>query len=396
VHDQHCDAAGDAPGRHQYAREPREGDPTGDDRSRHRERGRQLAPHIPGTGDGAVGYRARAVQGRQYAATTAAPGAERGRRDGACYTYACRLGALAMAFDHSRISFTAKIVAYYRQFTDIPFAEETARRIGADEAFTELVRAHGLDPAMLRFYAIAFEARYKSIGRLLREAATTQVLELASGFSLRGLDLAQRGFRYVEMDLAGVVAEKRLLLNEVRGTHGLSATPAHVLLAGDALDATQVRNAADALDPSRPVTILCEGLVQYLTADERERLVANIRDVLARFQASSWITPDFAFQGDTRGVPAERLRLREAVLAVTQRQLDAAAFADEVDLATFLGRLGLRSTMRLQIDETPELSCVARLGLPPQMAEQLRPRLRVWTITPVGHHARACPEGSFA
>lgn len=288
-----------------------------------------------------------------------------------------------MSFDPSRISFTAKLVAYYRQFTDIPFAEETARRIGADEAFTELVRAHDLDPAMLRFYAIAFEARYKSIGRLLEEAGSTAVLELASGFSLRGLDLASRGLRYVEMDLAGVVAEKRLLLDEVRRTHGLSATPAHVLLAGDALDAAQVRAAADALDPGRPVTVLTEGLVQYLTAEERERLVANIREVLARSPGSHWITPDFAFQGDTRGVPAERLRLREAVLAVTQRQLDAAAFVDEADLADFLARHGLRSTTRLQIDETPELSCVARLGLPPQMTEQLRPRLRVWTMTPV-------------
>jgi O-methyltransferase involved in polyketide biosynthesis len=288
-----------------------------------------------------------------------------------------------MPFDHSRISFTAKIVAYYRQFTDIPFAAETARRIGADAAFDELVRVHGLDPAMLRFYAIAFEARYKSLDRLLHAAGASQVLELASGFSLRGLDLSRRGFRYVEVDLPGVVAEKRLLLGEVRGAHGLAATAEHVLLAGDALDAAHVRAAADALDPSRPVTVLCEGLVQYLTADERERLVANLRDVLARFPQSQWITPDFAFQGDTRGVPPERLRLREAVLAASGRQLDAAAFADEADLAAFLARHGLASTMRLQLDETPELSCVARLGLPLQMVEQLRPRLRVWTMVPV-------------
>ena len=101
--------------------------------------------------------------------------------------YVCRMSA-----DASLISVTAKLAAYYRQFSDIPFATEVAKRIGADEAFDRILREHGLERDKLTFYAPMFEARYKSITQLTLESAASQVLELASGYSLRGLDLTRR------------------------------------------------------------------------------------------------------------------------------------------------------------------------------------------------------------
>ena len=71
-----------------------------------------------------------------------------------------------MPADLSRISVTAKIAAYYRQFSDIAFAREVARRIGADDAFEQILREHGLERDKLAFYAPMFEARYKSITQL--------------------------------------------------------------------------------------------------------------------------------------------------------------------------------------------------------------------------------------
>src|SRR5689334_8877841 len=124
--------------------------------------------------------------------------------------------------DFSLISVTAKVAAYYRQFSDIPFAAEVAKRIGADEAFEKIVREHGLDRDKLTFYAPMFEARYKSITKLIVESGATQVLELASGYSLRGLDLTRSGtIRYVEADLPEVVAPKLSLLEDVRQHHGI-------------------------------------------------------------------------------------------------------------------------------------------------------------------------------
>lgn len=117
--------------------------------------------------------------------------------------------AHAVTSDPARISVTAKVSAYYRKFSDIAFAAEVATLIGADEAFADIVREHALEPDKLTFYAPMFEARYKSITQLIGECGATQVLELASGYSLPGLDLTRTGsLHYVETDLPDVVATK--------------------------------------------------------------------------------------------------------------------------------------------------------------------------------------------
>lgn len=288
-----------------------------------------------------------------------------------------------MVTEYARISVTAKIAAYYRQFSDIAFAEEVARRIGADDAFEQIVAAHRLERDKLTFYAPMFEARYKSISELIRKSGCSQVLELASGYSLRALDLTQSGtVRYVEADLPDVVATKRLLLDDLRRQHGIPASPLHVVTVADALDVEAVRAAAGGLDRARPLMILCEGLIGYLSREETERLASNVRALLGAFGGGFWICPDFSFRSDLGALPAERVRLREAITGVTQRQLDASAFEDDADLTAFLARVGFDVRVQSQIDETPALSSLSALGLSPTWTERMRNVLRVWIMTP--------------
>jgi O-methyltransferase involved in polyketide biosynthesis len=291
-----------------------------------------------------------------------------------------------MPADASLISVTAKVAAYFRQFSDIPFAAEVARRIGADEAFNRIVREHGLERDDLTFYAPMFEARYKSITQLILESGAPQVLELASGYSLRGLDLTRSGTtRYVETDLADVVALKLRLLEDVRQHHDIRASTQHVVTAADALDLEQVRAAAAGFDRRRPVVILCEGLIMYLSKEETERLATNIHRLLGEFAGGLWITPDFSFRTEATDLPPERVRLREAITGVTQRRLDASAFADGPELALFLGGVGFNVRVRSQIDETPSFSSIRSLGLSPALVERMRSVLRVWVMTLAPH-----------
>jgi O-methyltransferase involved in polyketide biosynthesis len=285
--------------------------------------------------------------------------------------------------DFSRIRVTAKIAAYYRQFSDIAFAKEVAKRIGADDAFEQILREHGLERDKLTFYAPMFEARYKSISQLIGKSGCSQVLELASGFSLRGLDLTlDSAVRYVETDLPDVVATKLTLLDDVRRQHGIPPSALHVVAVADALDLEALRTAAEGLDRGLPLMVLCEGLIGYLTRDETERLASNVRALLGAFGGGSWICPDWAFKTEVGSLPPERVRLREAVTGVTQRQLDASAFEDDDDLRRFLARFGFDVEVRRQIDETPALSSISALGLSPTWAERMRPLLRVWIMTP--------------
>ena len=287
-----------------------------------------------------------------------------------------------MPADSALISVTAKIAAYYRQFSDIPFAREVARRIGADAAFEQILRENGLERDKLTFYAPMFEARYKSITQLILQSGASQVLELASGYSLRGLDLTRSGpVRYVETDLPDVVAAKLRLLEEVRRHHAIPHSPHHVVTAADALDFDEVRTSASVLDRSRPLTVLCEGMIMYLSKEQTEQLARNIRRLLGEFVGGSWITPDFTFRAEARDLPPERVRLREAITGVTQRQVDASAFEDAHDLATFLGRMGFNVQVRSQVDETPSFSSIQALGLSPSSIDRLRGVLRLWVMT---------------
>jgi O-methyltransferase involved in polyketide biosynthesis len=290
-----------------------------------------------------------------------------------------------VAADPAEISVTAKVSAYYRKFSDIAFAAEVAALIGADEAFAQIVRDHGLEPDKLTTYAPMFEARYKSITQLIRSSGASQVVELASGYSLRGLDLTRdESIAYIETDLPDVVATKLALLEQVRRRHAIAPTPSHVVMAANALELEQLRAATATLDRSRPLLVLCEGLIGYLTREETARVAGNVRALIGEHAGGSWIVPDFAFKTELRNLPPERVRLREAITGATQRELDASAFEDADDLASFMGRVGFAVQVRSQIDETPSFSTIAALGLSPAVIDRLRPALRVWVMTAVG------------
>ena len=288
-----------------------------------------------------------------------------------------------MVADPEKISITAKLSAYYRQFSDIAFASEVAALIGAEDAYAKLARDHGLDRDQLTPYAPMFEARYKSVSELIRKSGASQILEVACGYSMRGLDLTRSGtLRYVETDLPGVISTKQELLDEIRQCHHIAPSPRHHVTVADALDIEQLRGATRALDPRQPLLVMCEGLMGYLTRAETKRVATNIRALLGDHGGGSWIVPDFTFVTEIRNLPPERLRLRTAVTGITQRQLDASAFEDHDDLVSFFGGIGFDTRASSQIDETPSFASLASLGLPASLLDRLRPILRVWVMTP--------------
>ena len=114
-----------------------------------------------------------------------------------------------MPFDHAKISLTAKLTAYLRGFSDIPYAAEASELVHAREAFDQLLRGDDLTREDLTWYAPVLEARAKSLDEMIRRSGVRQVLELASGLSLRGLAMtAIPNLVYVETDLPDMIAQK--------------------------------------------------------------------------------------------------------------------------------------------------------------------------------------------
>lgn len=282
-----------------------------------------------------------------------------------------------------KISLTAKLTAYMRQFSDIPFAKEVAQAVGAQPAFDELLQTHDLTPADLLWYAPIFEVRYKSIAAQLSASGLDQILELASGLSLRGLAMTQAHptLTYVETDLEALTAEKRALVTRLRHAHHLPERGTYQVSAANALELDQLWDATASLQRERPLVIVSEGLLQYLSPPELEAVAANIRALLAAFGPGGlWLTSDFSFQDEVAPLSERQRRFRAVVTAATDRPMYDSAFADQAAFQAFLSRFGFTARQLRQLDQVGSLTSPQALGLEPESVERLRPRLRLWLI----------------
>jgi O-methyltransferase involved in polyketide biosynthesis len=285
------------------------------------------------------------------------------------------------AFD--KISVTAKLTAYMRQFSDIPFATDVARLLNAEEVFDTLLHDQGIGPGDLLWYAPIFEVRYKSVARAIQNAGVSQVLELASGLSLRGLAMTRDpALTYVESDLEELTDDKIAMVTEIRRLYALPSSGNLHLVAASALDRDQLRTAAARLRPREPIAVVNEGLLQYLTSEETETVARNVHELL-RDHGGVWITTDFAVKDEVRDLSDQQRRFRAAVAAATERRLHDGAFPDAAALQSFFDRVGFSARVLSQVDEAGEVVSVETLKLPRETLERLKPRLKLWVLSAV-------------
>jgi O-methyltransferase involved in polyketide biosynthesis len=236
----------------------------------------------------------------------------------------------ASSYDFRKVSVTALIPAFGRgEYSDIPWAKEMLR----------FLRARGLTPEggpwserAAQNYAAFFEARFKSVNRILEDHGATQVLELAAGLSPRGMDFAQRGVVYVEADLAESSEFKREVVTAVCGE-----IPQNLhLCAASVIDNAQFR-ACCAVFEDGPVTVATEGLLRYLTFDEKKHLCANVRELLRR-NGGFWVTTDIHLRHWAHG--HRRLANRQRETEQLGRDLDPNYFDDLDHAQSFFEECG--------------------------------------------------------
>lgn len=191
---------------------------------------------------------------------------------------------------------TALHVAYERTLTDIPFSQEI---------FTEIIKIHKNERENLfkelRFFELAprFEARYKLINKLLKQSGIKQVLEIASGFSPRGIEIAQNHeFKYVEMDLPENAAAKRKITDKIITKHKIE-TGNLFIGEGDGLNFKDLNKVISNLDETQPVAVITEGLLRYLNFKEKTLLSRNIHKLLEKF-SGIWIASDTILRSDSQ------------------------------------------------------------------------------------------------
>ncbi|MCE3236246.1 MAG: hypothetical protein K0Q50_2426 [Vampirovibrio sp.] len=286
-----------------------------------------------------------------------------------------------MDTDYANISLTAKLTAYMRQASDIPFAKEVARFVHADEALETLLQAQQMRLEEILWYAPVFEVRYKSIASTIRKSGIKQVLELASGLSLRGLAMTQDPeIRYTETDLAGLTNEKHSLVSTLREHYHLEDQGNYDLTVANALDLAQLQAATRTFVSKQPIAIITEGLIQYLSVEELETLARNIQSLLMTY-GGLWITPDFSLKEDANNTSEQQKRFRRAVAGATGREFYASAFDSDEQMQAFFRNHGLSLQALNQVDEVSEIVSLGALDeVSLSIWNRIKPKLKLWIL----------------
>lgn len=246
---------------------------------------------------------------------------------------------------------TAILTAYPRTFSDIPYSQEI---------FEELHRSYGEidDDLMVTRIAVELEARSKLIDELLAKQQVSQVIELAAGFSSRGLTITESSdSKYVEVDLPEVAERKKQILSNI------VTVPSNLyILGGNALRLSDFERATSYFDDNKPVAVVNEGLLRYLTFEEKAVVAKNIRTVIERF-GGVWISGDGATKQfrDTqqKNIPS----LNTTILNQTKRNDIGNAFESQEHFEKFFGELGFSVEFHPYTDVIDRLVSPDRLGL---------------------------------
>lgn len=227
---------------------------------------------------------------------------------------------------YEEISPTAIVTSYPRTFTDIPYEKEIYNWLNKHcEKQTTLYR--NMAPEM--------EARYKLINKLLDESKIKQVIELAAGYSSRGLIYSKKGYNYVEIDLESVSSNKINLLNSIEQN-----IPNNLkVINGNALRKGDFNRCKYYLKKDEPVVIINEGLLRYLTFAEKKVVAQNIHDLLLE-QGGIWITSDVTPKKFISSQDKALEGFNKNVSSITSRNDLNDRFEDINHVKEFFGEIG--------------------------------------------------------
>lgn len=225
------------------------------------------------------------------------------------------------------ISPTAILTSYPRIFTDIPYEKEI---------YDWLSKNCKDEVKLNKLLAPEIEARYKLTDKLMKQLNISQVLELAAGYSSRGLIYSQKGYKYVEMDLEEVSNNKRKLINEV-----FEMNDNLKIVSGNALNYDDYIKCDDYFDKDKELAIINEGLLRYLTFDEKRIVGENIYKLLKK-HGGVWITCDVTPKKFLVKQDEQNPTLNNNLNTVTSRNSLNDRFEDENHIKEFMGEIGFK------------------------------------------------------
>ncbi|OQB06445.1 MAG: Leucine carboxyl methyltransferase [bacterium ADurb.Bin212] len=254
---------------------------------------------------------------------------------------------------------TAILTAYPRTLTDIPYAKEVFDQLNQNNISEELIKKE-LAPEL--------EARFKLINKVLMETKIKQVVELASGYSTRGINLTENNedMSYVEMDLPEVTDKKIDILSTITNIpsnfHAIS---------GNVLDSVTFERVEQYLNKNSEIAILNEGLLRYLDFEEKKQVTLNVRYLLNKY-GGVWITCDVTPKKFAANQDKNLSNFNQKLSTITDRNNLNWRFEDIDHVKEFFGKLGfVVESVLPQAEIINELTSPKKLGLDNKQVEAL-------------------------
>lgn len=285
--------------------------------------------------------------------------------------------------DFNKISPTARGSAYALSFCDIPYAEEIVEEAKVEEFLGALAGRFGLANSPKSFiikkiiakFAPLNEGRFRSASEILKRRGIKNILEIAAGLSPRGLAItADSTVNYVETDLPEMLAEKERLVKSILAKQNITR-PNLKFFAANALDFDALAKASEHLAP--PIAIINEGLLTYLTMEEKIVVAQNIHRLLKQ-KKGVWISPDFQPLEKRTGIKAAILK---KVIDLTGRDTAKNSFQNEKELSDFLRETNFKMEAIPQLELMGELACAKRFNISPEDIQESLGHRKIYILS---------------
>ena len=288
----------------------------------------------------------------------------------------------ANAFE--KISPTALLVAYARQFTDIPYSKELSQLVNAEAVVEQfegtLERSQGQKSSRPAEVVALFEGRYKAINQLMAQFPTTQIIELASGLLPRGMMMSEDSSNiFIESDLPGMIRHKQQLVKQLIGYR----SNLHFVAIDATSQPSQFPLNADYLDFQKPITVITEGLLMYLTLEQKKQVFTNVRELLEVY-GGVWITTDFITKEDLSKryeCSPNWQKFEIAIGQMTETSIRDTYFDNLEHVRQFVAQQGFELNSYSMLNVFDQLTCLQSLGIDPAVAKSLLKNSSVFALT---------------
>lgn len=252
---------------------------------------------------------------------------------------------------HRHISFTAHYTGYiwYQMGMSHPALATSkgkmlAKLVNPFESWAEKVVGGSMRTTLKQRHKMIDDA----LIQLIQQYPNIQVIEIAAGLSPRGWGFRNQypDLRYIEVDLPDMAKAKKQALAEAQ-------QPEAEVLAID-LFTPELKQLFDILDPTQPVVIISEGLINYFPKESLQQLWQSFAEYGKAFKAFHYLTD--IYPEPTQHKLAKLIWNSSKLLKVMSRSAFSFHFITPLEIKDFLTACGFQHVHVQQPSQSPQNS----------------------------------------